>query len=150
MKKFNFSLQRVLEIKEQLLKNLKNELKDIMNQMYQVEAEIFSLKEKYSCVNKEFVLKTSVSLAVGEVVYYKTYMESVLKKIEICEEDKKILNKKIEAKQQEIINMNIETSSLEKLKEKEMMIYNKEVAKSEEIFIEEFVSNSRMSKPCAS
>jgi len=146
MKKFNFSLQKVLEIKEQLLKNLKNEL-NILNQLVRkIEAEIVNLKEKYSYTNKEFTEKSSVSITIGEMSYYKMFMNNILKHIEKEEEDKSLLNKKIEAKRLEIINMNMEISSIEKLRDKEYEKYNEILMKNEEIYIDEFVSNKRMLK----
>jgi len=73
-------------------------------------------------------------------------MSGILKQIENKEEARLIVLRKIEAKRQEIISMNMEISSLEKLKEKELEKYNKAFARSEEIFIEEFVSNKSMTK----
>ena len=37
----------------------------------------------------------------------------------------------------------IDTSSIEKLREKKLDLYNKEVAKGEEVLIDEFVSSAR-------
>ncbi|MBP1925751.1 flagellar FliJ protein [Sedimentibacter acidaminivorans] len=146
MRKFYFSLQKVLEIKEQILKNLKSELNNFNQQLKNIEYEIVSLLEKYDETNKEFNEKSSVSISVGEMSYYKMYMSSMLRYVEKKEDDKLQLNKKIESKRREIINMNIEISSLEKLREKELMKYNEALMKSEEIFIDEFVANSRMIK----
>ena len=53
------------------------------------------------------------------------------------------LRKKEDAKRQEVVNAKIDTSSIEKLKEKKLELYNKEVAKSEEVLIDEFVSSAR-------
>lgn len=146
MKKFYFSLQKVLEIKEQILKNLKSELNNLNQQLKNIEHEIASLLEKYDETNKEFNEKSSISITVGEMSYYKMYMSSMLRYVEKKEDDKVQLNKKIESKRREIINMNIEISSLEKLREKELLKYNEVLMKSEEIFIDEFVTNSRMIK----
>lgn len=146
MKKFNFSLMKVLEIKEQILKNLKIELNNMNQQLKNIEIDIKNLLVKYDETNKEFNEKSSVSMTIGVMSYYKMYMNSILKNVEKKEEDKVIVNKKIEAKRREIINMNMEISSLEKLKEKEFEKYNESLLKSEEIFIEEFVTNSRMLK----
>jgi len=146
MKKFDFSLQKVLEIKEQILKNLKIELNNMNQQLKNIDIDIQNLLAKYNETNNEFNEKSSVSMTIGLMSYYKMYMNSILKNVEKKEEDKTILNKKIEAKRHEIVNMNIEISSIEKLKEKEYEKYNQSVAKSEEIFIEEFVSNTRMIK----
>jgi flagellar FliJ protein len=144
MKKFDFTLQKVLEIKEQMLKNLKNELSNLNSQMMSIQSEIENLKSKYDETDSEFFEKSSVSITSGEMYFYKIYMGTILTNIEKKEEEKAIVSKKIEAKRREIISMNIEISSLDKLKEKEFERYNKTLQKYEEIFIDEFVSNSRM------
>jgi len=76
-------------------------------------------------------------------------MEDILKQIERKQEEKQILMKRIEAKRLEIVSMNIEISSFEKLREKELDKYNKALIKSEELFIEEFVSNKSMTNEYA-
>ncbi|MPN20524.1 hypothetical protein SDC9_167903 [bioreactor metagenome] len=53
-----------------------------------------------------------------------------------------VLQKREEEKRAEVVEVKIETSTLEKLKEKKLEQYNKEVQKSEELFIEEFVSRN--------
>jgi len=146
MKKFIFSLQKVLEIKEQLLKNLKNELNNFNQQLRLIEVEIKNSFNKYDDTNKEFNIKSSISITVGEMTYYKMYMNSILKHIEKKEEEKILVNKKMELKRREIINMNMEIASLEKLRNNEYVKYNDTLTKSEEIFIEEFVSNTKMIK----
>lgn len=146
MKKFSFSLQKVLEIKEQVLDNLKVELSNLNHDYKEVENEIAIMKSKYSDINMEFSEKSSVSISVGEMSYYKMLLSSILRKIESKEEEKEKILKKIEDKRHEIVSKNVEISSLEKLREKELEKYNSALAKSEELFIEEFVSNKSMVK----
>ena len=141
MKKFSFSLQKVLEIKEQVLDNLKIEMGNLNRDLDTAEQQIRKLKAEFKQLNEELNGKCAVSVSVGEMTYYKMYMNNVLKQTEKKEEEKNIILKKIEAKRHEIVNANMEISSLEKPKEKELEKYNKEVMKREEIFIEEFVSN---------
>jgi flagellar FliJ protein len=149
LKKFKFSLQKILEIKEQLLDNCKAELNRINNEIRTLDDDIKVLKIRFSEIDNEFTDKSSRSISVGELTYYKVLMSSVLKNIENKEDEKQALFKKAEAKRQEIINMNMEISSLEKLRENELAKYNKALQKSEEIFIDEFVSNKSMSKEYA-
>ncbi len=146
MKKFNFSLQKVLEIKEQLLDNFKIELSGLNNDLKNINDAVENLKRQFRDINQEFVNKSRISISVGEMTYYKLLMESIFKQIEVKEEEKHDIIKKIEAKRQEIVNMNKEITSLEKLKDKELEKHNKEAEKGEEIFIEEFVSNKSMAK----
>ena len=146
MKKFSFSLQKVLEIKEQILENSKIEMSNLNEINKKIDLEIVNLNDKFLEVNSEFLEKSAVGVSVGEMTYYKIYMSSILKQIDGKEKEKNILAKKIEAKRQEILNKKMEISSLEKLKEKEHEKYNGILLKSEEIFIEEFISNKSMTK----
>lgn len=149
MKKFNFSLQKVLEIKGQILENLKIELSGLNNDLRIIDAAISNFMIQFVDIEKEFLEKSSVSVSVGEMFYNKTLMSSILKQVENKEKEKEIVLSKIEAKRHEIINMNKEISSLEKLRDNELEKYKKASLKSEEIFIEEFVSNKSMTNKYA-
>lgn len=149
MKKFSFSLQKVLEIKEQVLENLKVELGNLNHEQKTIEEKIKELQAKYQSVDNEFIKKSSVAISVGEMTYYKMYMGSILKQIEKQEEEKETVLKKIEAKRHEILNMNKEISSLDKLRENELDKYKKLSLKNEELFIDEFVSNKSMTSKYA-
>ena len=149
MKKFNFSLQKVLEIKGQILENLKIELSGLNNDLRIIDAAISNFMMQFVDIEKEFLEKSSVSVSVGEMFYNKTLMSSILKQVENKEKEKEIVLSKIEAKRHEIINMNKEISSLEKLRDNELEKYKKASLKSEEIFIEEFVSNKSMTNKFA-
>ncbi len=149
MKKFVFSLQKVLELKNQLLENMKIELTNLNRECEKIEIFIKSLKIKFKETEKEYIEKSYKSISAGEMSYYKMLSESILIQIENKEKEKEILLKKIAEKRQEIISMNTEISSLEKLKEKELEKYNKECLKKEELFIEEFISNKTMTNEYA-
>jgi len=138
-----------LEIKEQILENLKIELSSLHNEIKIIDAAISNLMAQFVDIEKEFLEKSSVSVTVGEMFYKKTLMSSILKQVENKEKEKEIVLSKIEAKRHEIINMNKEISSLEKLKDNELERYRKASLKSEEIFIEEFVSNKSMTNKYA-
>lgn len=142
MKKFKFSLEKILQLKEQILKNLKNDLSVLQLALREKEEEIQNLWFKYRDSDESYKEKSSKSIMPYEIKYYKDFMSSVLNAIKKREAEKELILKKIEAKKQEIISLNIEISSLEKLKEKKYAKYNYQVQKIEEILIEEFVSNS--------
>jgi flagellar FliJ protein len=141
MKKFKFSLEKILQLKEQILKNLKNDLSFLQLALKEKEAEIQDLWSKYYKTDNEYKERSSKSIMPYEIAQYKDYMSYILNMIKKKEEEKLVIIKKVEAKKQEIINMNIEISTLEKLKEKKLIKYNYNVQKMEEILIEEFVSN---------
>ncbi len=149
MKKFIFSLQKVLEIKEQLLENMKIELANLNHEYNSLKLIIKNLQAKFRDIDNEYIEKTYKSISIGEISYYKMLGQSILIQIENKEEESEILLMKIAVKRQEIIKMNVEISSLTNIKEKELEKYNKECLKKEEIFIEEFVSNKTMANKYA-
>lgn len=142
-------MQKVLEIKEQILENLKIELNSLNIKLINLNSAIENLKVQFADIEKEFLEKSSVSISVGEMFYYKMLMNNILKQLELNEEQKQMLLIKIEEKRLEVVNMKMEISSLEKIKDKELDKYNKLVARNEELFIEEFVSNKSLSKKFA-
>ena len=54
------------------------------------------------------------------------------------------LQKQEEAKRREVVEAKKDTSSIEKLREKKLEVYNKAVQKSEENLIDEFVTTKRI------
>ncbi len=141
MKKFQFSLEKVLQLKEQILKNLKNDLATFQIQLAKKEEDIRILLLKYRETEDSFNKKSAQSIMPFEIKYYKDFLETILKNIKKEEDLKSIILKKIETKKQEIIDTNIEISTLEKLKEKKLAKYTYEEQKAHQILIEEFVSN---------
>ncbi|HCS10046.1 MAG TPA: hypothetical protein DIV40_01195, partial [Clostridiales bacterium] len=82
MKKFIFSLQKVLELKEQLLENMKLELTNLNQECEKIEMFIKSLRTKFKEIEKEYIEKSYKSISAGEMSYYKMLSESVLIQIE--------------------------------------------------------------------
>ncbi len=56
----------------------------------------------------------------------------------------KKLRQEEDAKKQEVVEAKVDTSKFEKLKEKKFQEYQKAVMKADELFIEEFVSNTTL------
>lgn len=143
MKKFNFPLDTVLGYKNQVLDSLRNEHASSLNDVIKQEEHIENLQIQYAEFNQSFNEKKAIGITIIEALNYESY----LRKLEaIIKQEYKKLNelKKIEEeKRNMVIEAKKETASIEKLKEKKLEQYNKEVQKNEELFIEEFVANSR-------
>lgn len=107
------------------------------------EDKIESLRSKYECINREFNDKKISGITVIEASEYASYLYTL--ENEIARETARLedLKKAEEQKRKEVVEIKIETSSLEKLKEKKYEQYQKECQKSEELFIEEFVMRQR-------
>lgn len=141
MKKFSFSLQTVLDYKNQYLDGLKNEYAIAAAEVEKQTKYIEKIKCIYKEVNNQYNEKKYTFLAIYEMETYDKYLKKLEQDIEkeniILFELKEIAEQKLNI----MIESKIDVASLEKLKEKKLQEYNYYVNKQEEIFIEEFVMN---------
>ncbi|MBE5982609.1 MAG: flagellar export protein FliJ [Paenibacillaceae bacterium] len=142
MKKFNFPLNTVLNYKDQVLENLKTEHAQILADIAQQERRIEELMEKSQSAAIRYREDTQCGVTVNIMREYERYITFIQQRI-VAEQGILLkLKKKEEQKRAEVIEAKKEKASIDKLKEKKLDQYNKEVLKSEELFIEEFVSNT--------
>ena len=146
MKKFYFALDTVLRYKEQVLDGLKAEHARILAKVRECERAIEELERRHQECTEELRQNKMDGVTIREIHTYENYLESLGLQI-LQKKDLKQLRVKEEAKRNEVVEAKKETSSIDKLKEKKLDAYNKEVQKEEEQFIEEFVATkSAMAK----
>ncbi|MCI9075680.1 MAG: flagellar export protein FliJ [Dorea sp.] len=147
MKKFYFALDTVLRYKEQVLDGLKAEHARILAKVRECERAIEELERRHQECTEELRQNKMDGVTIREIHTYENYLESLGLQILQKKEHLKQLRVKEEAKRNEVVEAKKETSSIDKLKEKKLDAYNKEVQKEEEQFIEEFVATkSAMAK----
>lgn len=143
MKKFYFSLHTVLNYKQQVLDNLRNEQAQIMSDIAKSEKRIEKLAGQAKSWGEELREKQSRGMTICEIGTYQSYLHNLRVKEKLEREVLERLEERKEEKRKEVVAAKTETSSLELLKDKKMEQYRYQVQKSEELFIEEFVSNVR-------
>ena len=143
MKKFSFSLDKVLDYKQQLLEAVQAEHAAALSEVRRQEERIEELWQSYRAYNKEFCESKEAGLMITEALMYEGGLRAMERQIQQETLRLEELRKIEEQKRSAMIEARKETASLEKLKEKKLDIYQKAIQKSEEAFIEEFVSNSR-------
>ena len=82
-------------------------------------------------------------MTVSEIGTYQSYLHNLRVKEKMEREVLERLEERKEQKRKEVVAAKTETSSIELLKDKKMAQYQYQLQKSEELFIEEFVSNVR-------
>ncbi|MCK9329602.1 MAG: flagellar FliJ family protein [Candidatus Cloacimonetes bacterium] len=145
MKKFKFSLEKVLEIKEIEEKIIQKNLLLIQNQIYETEKKITVTTEKISAERKnvsELSLKISNSIEI--MLHYK-FIESLIKEKDAFNEALCSLKlKEINIKKQ-LLDKSKETKALERLKEIKFEEFKKAYNKEQQIFIDEIsIQNHRL------
>ena len=78
-----------------------------------------------------------------EVLMYQNALRAGEQAIQLETKRLEELQAEAERRREKMVEAKKETSSIEKLKEKKLDAYHKAEAKSEELFIEEFVSSTR-------
>lgn len=145
MKKFSFSLQNVLDFKNQYLDGAKNEYAAAMADVVKQQEVINGLKKKYSDTNDEYNRKKIEGIEISDVFHYDTYLKRIENEIK---QEINVLHQLEEIREEKFQVMVLakqEVTSLEKLREQRLEAYNYQIQKSEELFVEEFVSNKSVS-----
>ena len=144
MKKFKFSLDGVLSYKQQILDALQGEHAALLVQVREQEDLLERCWQNYRDYNEEYREKSRMGVQLTEALIYQTNLRAMEREIqqetEILEEKRK----KEEEKRAEVVEAKKESTSIEKLKEKKLKAYQKAEAKSEELFVEDFVNMARI------
>lgn len=144
MKKFHFSLETVLDYKQQILASLQAEHGAILAQVREQEQLIEELEAEYQQMDGEFAQRKLEGIAILDAMKYEQYLRAMERQIQLALEDLAQLQKKEEAKRAEVVTAKQDTSSIEKLREKKLDHYKKAMQKNEEAMIDELVSTKRV------
>ena len=144
MKKFHFSLETVLDSKQQILASLQAEHGAILAQVREQERLIEELEAEYQQMDGEFAQRKLEGIAILDAMKYEQYLRAMERQIQLALEDLAQLQKKEEAKRAEVVTAKQDTSSIEKLREKKLDHYKKAMQKNEEAMIDELVSTKRV------
>ena len=140
MKKFSFSLDTVLNYKEQVLDGIKAEHMKVLVKVRKCEDEIDELEKKYNDTAQEFDFKKTKGMDIHEVHFYDNFLQLLQRQIARKLEEYDMLKKKEEEKRAKVVEAKKDCSSIQKLKEKQYEEYRKQEQKENEQMIEEFVS----------
>ena len=132
MKKFRFSLESVLDYKQQALDSLKREHGAIVAQVKAQEDYLAGLESDYREMDAEFCQRKLEGIAVLDAMRYEQYLRAMERQIQQAILRLEDLRRLEEAKRAEVVSAKQDTSAIEKLKDKKLDSYNKAVQKSEE------------------
>lgn len=143
MKKFSFSLDKVLGYKKQLEDNLRTKhasaVRDVINQENQIDE--LEMQHRRFVGGMEDIKKNGCT--IEQVLVYQGYLSSSSSRIKEEKEHLEILKQREEEAREEVIEAKKSRTSIDMLKDKKIKEYNFTVQKEEERFIEEFVANNR-------
>jgi flagellar FliJ protein len=144
MKKFYFSLETVLTYKDQVLESLQSEHAALLAKVLQQEEVVDGLWQEYRTCNEEYRERKREGMTIMDAMGYQRGLRALEAEIQRESQRLEEFKQEAEQKREEVVEAKKETSSLEKLKEKKQVDYQKTVQKSEEQLVEEFVSMARV------
>ena len=141
MKKFKFSLEMVLHYKQQVLEALQGEHAAALSKLREQEELLEQMWKEYREYNEEYCEKKRVGMTISQALTYQNGLRVLESQIQKETDKLEVFRKDEEKKRERVVEARKETASIEKLREKKLGMYQKALAKSEELFIEEFVSS---------
>lgn len=143
MKKFNFPLNTVLSYKQQRLDFLQTEHAAILERVRAAEKRLAALNTRYREERLEYQEKCSIGMSITEAKLWESSFRALERDIRGAEAKLEEERRCAEDKRLEVVEAKKETTSIEKLKAKKKMEYQKAETKDAEIFIDEFVSSTQ-------
>ena len=143
MKKFKFSLDKLLNYKEQILDKEKNELSALRHKKQSAEEELLEVKNHLKVSNQNYIEKSQAGMSAQDMVVSKRYLNSLTDRIFQLDKIIAIYEEKIQKQLLVVIEATKEVNTVKKLEEKQLEEYNTAVRKADENFIQEFVINQQ-------
>lgn len=146
MKKFQFSLSKVLDYKGQVLEREKNYLSHLHFLKKQIEDKMDALHEEFQQVNQRLAEKSAAGISVIQIKSYEYQLQSIRYQMKQLQSENNAISASIEKQIKVVVSISQEISGLDKLEEKQRTEYNMLEAKGSELQIAEFVSSNLIRK----
>ena len=146
MKKFKFNLETVLKYRGMIEEREKNQMAKLNSEMILLENQLTQLREGYRNEVAEFEQATQTGVKVQEILGRQLIIANIEYAIESKLNEIKAHQRLISRQTAVVVKATQDSKTIEKLKEKSLKNYDKEVAKETEKFIEEFVSYKTLRK----
>jgi flagellar export protein FliJ len=142
MKKFQFTLQKLKDFREQELDRQKNTLNALRGELNKIEAAAAELRRKVYAESAELERVCSEGAQAYEISVRKRYIVTLQQEIHMKEAQAVQKKAEIDAQLGVVVEATKDVKTLEKLEEKQLEEYKALESKENEQFIEEFVSNA--------
>ena len=142
MKKFTFTLQKLMDFREQELDRQKNTLGLLRVELQRIYDETNELRTKIASQSAELEELCYNGAQAFEISIRKRYIISLQQEIHAKEQQAAIKQQEIEKQLGVVVEATKNVRTLEKLEEKQLEEYKAAATKENESFIEEFVSNA--------
>ena len=146
MKKFQFTLDKMRSYTEQILDEEKNTLSVLKQVQFQIEFKIARLEKSFADISLELREDERKGIEAALLRGYNLQLTSIRNQLKELRFELKKATREVEKQMEKVVAASKEVSKLDKLEEKQYEEYQKTVAKTEELFIDEFVSSDLIRK----
>ncbi len=140
MKKFQFSLQKLMDFREQELDRQKNSLSMLQADLRHIQEARELLLDKVDEQSEQLERVCRLGSSASDIAMRKRYIVTLQQEIHLKEKQALLKQQEIEKQLGVVVEATKDVKTLEKLEEKQLEEYNHQAGKENEQFIEEFVS----------
>lgn len=144
MKKFSFSLQRLLDYRKQMLDLERSKLANVNAALRSFEDELAAFKDERVRRARDYQDAIIEGLTPLDMEIYRNYLRTLDDNIFHKGVQVDMQRKVVEKQMDKVRETNMEITIMEKLKENRLAEYNYLDQKEQELFIEEFVTNKKV------
>ena len=144
MKKFKFTLGRMLDYKDQLLDEEKNKLALLRKKKQEIDDHIESLLRELDKISVTMRQEQERGITAFQLLSYESQRTNIRRQIEQLKKEQALAKLEVKRQVQVVVQATQEVSKLDKLQDKQLEEYRKMVMQAEELEIEEFVSSRRI------
>ncbi|MGP1589058.1 MAG: flagellar export protein FliJ [Oribacterium sp.] len=143
MKKFQYSLETVMDYKTQLLDRVQREFSEVMARLRRQRQYLELLYERRRELETEFGKLKQRGGAIQRFQLFQEVLDRRSEEILLEEGRLRKLQEETDRKQTELVEAKVDVSKFEKLREHKLSDYQREIRKADERFIEEFIIHKR-------
>ncbi len=145
MKKFEFSLEKMLSFKDQMLSGEKLRLAELRNRLAHLNDTLEQLRAEYAYCDGELKERERAGLTPQDFSRRKAYLNVLSERIKQQQQQIKIMETRVNEQVTVVVRVSQDVATLEKLKERQLEDYRFAEGKDQELLIDEFVANHSIS-----
>lgn len=142
MKKFEFTMRRILDLKNNILEAEKNRLAQLQEAQRKIEALILQLEESMQSISQEMLEAQTTGVTVAELIAYNARRANIRMQLEELAKRLADAKKSVDHQMQVVVEASREVSKFEKVEERQYEVYREGEKKAETARVEELVLNN--------
>lgn len=141
MKKFYFSLEKMLRYQDSLLEEEKNRLAELRAQRNEIERRMQEVENQIEILNHERAEKSAQGISILEMRSYNYSLDAAIRLLKDLGQQRDRAEEMIAKQLERVLLQQREVSGLERLREKQLEEYRIAEQKEQDLLISEMVSS---------